>query len=117
MSTFDLMMKFECEDVSDVEVLQLFADLIGSGDAWALQGVYGRTANHIIQQGYLYPDGSYTPKSATILWDALGDTPIDDNECIELEYLHFSAGTDREEIWHWFEETFGLTVAKELMYQ
>jgi len=37
------------------------------------------------------------------LWDQLGEIPIDSDERIEAEFLHFEAGTHREEIWHWFE--------------
>ena len=32
------------------------------------------------------------------------------------EIAVFPAGTDREEIWHWFEETFQISVAEALMY-
>jgi hypothetical protein len=42
-----------------------------------------------------------------ILWDALGDIPTvfegDDVDRLELSFLHFPAGTHREEVWHWFE--------------
>lgn len=35
------------------------------------------------------------------------DVPMNpETECIESEWLHFPAGTNREEIRHWFEETF-----------
>lgn len=36
-------------------------------------------------------------------WDALGDVPIDDDDCIEEVFLDFGVGTHREEIWNWFE--------------
>ena len=36
---------------------------------------------------------------------------------IEEDFLDFRAGTHREEIWHWFEDTFDLSVAKDLMYE
>ena len=38
------------------------------------------------------------------LWDRLGDTPIDSRDCIEVSFLHFPVGTNRYEIWYWFEE-------------
>lgn len=51
-----------------------------------------------------------------ILWKELSDIPMDpETECIESEWNNFPAGTHREEIWHWFEETFNLSVAKDLM--
>jgi len=50
------------------------------------------------------------------LWSQLGDIPVNDDGEIETPFLNFEAGTDREEIWHWFEETFDLSVAEDLMY-
>jgi hypothetical protein len=44
------------------------------------------------------------------LWSKLGDIPIDEDECIELKFLHFEIGTSRFEIWHWFEETFDIMI-------
>ena len=46
---------------------------------------------------------------AKILWNMLGDIPTN-NECIELPFMHFSAGAHREEIWHWFESAFDVRV-------
>ncbi len=40
------------------------------------------------------------------LWDRLGDVPIVDHESSEVTdgaFLHFPIGTQREEIWRWFE--------------
>ena len=39
------------------------------------------------------------------LWKQFEDLPIDpDTEKIEEPFLSFPAGTDREDIWHWFDE-------------
>lgn len=38
------------------------------------------------------------------LWASFGDTPVDNNDCIESPFQGFPIGTDRFEIWHWFEE-------------
>jgi len=38
------------------------------------------------------------------LWKELGDIPINDDEEIDVPFLDFEKGTDRYEIWHWFEE-------------
>lgn len=39
------------------------------------------------------------------LWKQLEDLPMDpDTEKTEEPFLSFPAGTDREEIWHWFDE-------------
>lgn len=39
------------------------------------------------------------------LWAAFADVPMDpETECMEVNFLHFPAGTHREEIWRWFDE-------------
>lgn len=51
------------------------------------------------------------------LWLEFGDVPMSpDTECIEEEWNGFSIGTYREEIWKWFEETYGISVAQDLIY-
>lgn len=55
------------------------------------------------------------PWTAQDLWKLLGDVPIDDDEAIDVSFLHFPKGTDRYEIWYWFEDTFDIGV-HELMY-
>lgn len=55
-------------------------------------------------------------KKAKELWNEFADVPMDpETECIEESWNGFHAGTNREEIWHWFEETFDVRVA-DLMY-
>lgn len=50
------------------------------------------------------------------VWDEFGDVPMNpDTERIEVAWREFPAGTHREEIWHWFEETFHISV-HDLMY-
>lgn len=50
------------------------------------------------------------------LWLDFGNVPMNPNtECIEEEWNGFAAGTHREEVWSWFEETYGVSVAKDLM--
>jgi len=50
------------------------------------------------------------------LWKELGDVPVDEEGiAIEIPFLHFEIGTEREEIWHWFEDTFDVAV-HDLMY-
>jgi hypothetical protein len=50
------------------------------------------------------------------LWQKLGNIPTNENDEIEEVFLHFPIGTDKFEIWHWFEETFDLSVAKDLIF-
>jgi len=54
-------------------------------------------------------------KNPKKLWKELGDIPIDKNECIEEPFYNFPIGTDRFEIWNWFEDTFNLSVKDDLM--
>lgn len=54
------------------------------------------------------------------LWGNLEDVIIDEDERLIDRWgdrVHgFDKGTHREEIWHWFEETFCISVADDLMY-
>lgn len=52
------------------------------------------------------------------LWEDFGEVPMNpDTEEIEVPWMHFVPGTHREEIWHWFEEQFDISVAEDLMEQ
>lgn len=54
--------------------------------------------------------------SAQELWKELGEVPMNpETEEIEIEWNGFPTGAHREEIWHWFEETFHVSVAEDLM--
>jgi hypothetical protein len=37
------------------------------------------------------------------LWDTFANICIDDNECIDTDFLIWEKGTPREEIWHYFD--------------
>ena len=46
------------------------------------------------------------------LWQQFGDIPMNpETECIEESFLNFPIGTNREEIWHWFDEQHSIGVA------
>jgi hypothetical protein len=47
-----------------------------------------------------------------IFWDKLGDVPTDEEDCIENSFEHFETGTDREDIWSWFEWFFDIDLGK-----
>jgi len=57
------------------------------------------------------------------LWSQLGDIPVNNEDEIDTEFymkeldMGFKKGTDKIEIWGWFEEVFKLSVAEDLMYQ
>lgn len=51
------------------------------------------------------------------LWQKLEDHPYDpETECITVPYVIFPVGTHREEIWQWFEDSFHICLAEDLMY-
>ena len=51
------------------------------------------------------------------IWANLGDVPIDKDECIEENFMGFDIGAHREDIWHWIEEKFDVSVATDLMFK
>lgn len=40
------------------------------------------------------------------LWIEFGDIPINNNDEIEQPFMDFEIGTDRFQIWHWFDERY-----------
>lgn len=41
------------------------------------------------------------------LWELFEDVPMNpETEQIENSFMEFPVGTDREEIWHWFDEQY-----------
>lgn len=37
------------------------------------------------------------------LWDEFSEIPVDDDDRILRDFRDFPAGTDRFEVWHWFD--------------
>lgn len=54
-------------------------------------------------------------KTARDLWSEFGDVPIDNNDAIETDWYSFKKGTNRFEIWQWFENAFKISIEKDLM--
>jgi hypothetical protein len=54
----DLIIAYEQGDLSDYEMVNLFAELVRNGMAWSLQGHYGRTAASLIDAGYIDREGN-----------------------------------------------------------
>ena len=44
------------------------------------------------------------------IWQKLRDIPINDEDEIEEDFMHFPSETDRFEIWHWIEDTYNVSV-------
>lgn len=70
MAAFDVVgsiIAFESGELDDAGVLKLFAELIRTGQAWSLQGTYGRSAATLIRGGYIDQDGSLTEAGQAIV--------------------------------------------------
>ena len=49
------------------------------------------------------------------MWKRFGQIPINNNGEIQKRFLHFPVGTNREDVWHWFEDQDkNFSVAKEM---
>lgn len=54
----------------------------------------------------------FTSDELETLWELFGEIPINDNDEIEDYFFDFPAGTDRFEIWLWFDGLYPEGVAK-----
>ena len=54
----DLIIEYESGELSPEHTLTLFAELVRTGYAWTLQGHYGRTAQGLIDEGYISKTGT-----------------------------------------------------------
>jgi hypothetical protein len=54
----DAIMAYEAGEATGDEVLALFAHLVKTRQAWMLQGHYGRTADALIDAGYIDEEGN-----------------------------------------------------------
>lgn len=51
------------------------------------------------------------------LWEEFGNVPMNpETEEVEEQWRQFPAGTHREEIWQWFEDSYDISVA-DLIYR
>ena len=53
----ELIMAFEDGTIYEGQFIKLFQDLIDTRLAWKLQGIYGRTAQALIEKGYIKKKG------------------------------------------------------------
>ena len=57
MDTIDRIIAYEQGELNGAECVYLFSELVRSGQAWSLQGHYGRTASALIENGILMDNG------------------------------------------------------------
>ena len=58
------MWAYEEGELSGPDTLALFADLVRTGQAWALQGEYGRVAHGLIRHRWISPEGEVIKRLA-----------------------------------------------------
>lgn len=51
------------------------------------------------------------------LWSQLSDIPVNNNDEIEEDFLDFPAGTDKFDVWNWFDEQCPKGLAEDLMFK
>lgn len=92
--------------------------------ATRIHSLQENTAKEIAEiiQFWLEDESGYTIDKLCVeipvveLWKEFGEVPMNpDTEEIVTEWNGFPAGTHREEIWYWFEETFNVSFTEELM--
>ena len=54
MDHIDKIIAYEQGELSRDETIEFFQELVDSGLVWTLQGHYGRTAQHLIDAGYIH---------------------------------------------------------------
>lgn len=57
LNNLDQIIAYEQGELDESGFLELFSSLINTGDAWRLQGHYGRTASALIANGVLTNTG------------------------------------------------------------
>ncbi len=57
MDIVNKVMDWENGDMSSDEEIAFFQELVNTGMAWSLQGMYGRRAMQLIREGKVYRNG------------------------------------------------------------
>ena len=57
MALVDQIIAYESGELSEKGMIELFAELIKTGQAWKLQGFYGRMASQLIEYGFISKEG------------------------------------------------------------
>jgi len=68
----DAIIAFEQGDLDEEGTIALFQRLIDNGQAWNLQGSYGRTAHHLIEAGLCTAPEAKHVCDASVIHSSLG---------------------------------------------
>jgi len=60
-----MIIEYESGMLSDEDTIKLFQHLVDTGQAWRLQGHYGRTARALIDGGYIKAPKKKTKENTT----------------------------------------------------
>jgi hypothetical protein len=54
----DQIMEYESGELNDKEIIEMFSNMVKTGNVWSLQGHYGRFASSLIENGWLDKEGN-----------------------------------------------------------
>ena len=60
----------------------------------------------------IFYDNKFSEVLLEFIWEEFGDMPINNDDEIELDFYCWKTGTDRFEIWHWFDEKLPTGIAE-----
>ncbi len=123
-------LSFEAKDTLECQMISRQGTIIKLhqiSDDQSLDLYFRDDKNHLYKKGFYSTNLSVCDSSGIPerlvgkldikdYWESFGDVPMDpETECIEQAWGIFPAGTDKEEIWQWFQKEFGIPVS-ELLY-
>ena len=57
-----------------------------------------------------------SPSQLKELWEEFSNIPVDNEDCIEENFLWWKSGTPKFDIWHWFDERCLHNLHDDLMF-
>ena len=103
------------------DILQKYYEIFDSGEYTNGYVVCANLVKELEEVGYTcsyYLDAEpfwLRKHDAQSYWEQLANVPVNEDGEIEEQFYDFDEGTDRQEIWSWLEDTFNISVAKDLM--
>lgn len=98
------------DDVNDYDMIELTEkqlEISFNASTDKVMGIVGE-ANSSATKSTKAETGKLNDQEAEKQWKNLTDIPFDEDEegrlLIAEDWLHFEKGTEREDIWHWFDD-------------